>query len=86
MLTVDHCNCFIFSLRNLFTSSYTADSSYFDVSIISLTNALAGGGGGSSGNVPKGPDCLRYATRINGAFTVSSIYALCKIDLNFHCE
>ena len=46
-----------------FTLHMVAISTF--LSIISFTDALAGGGGGSSGKIPKGPDCLRYATEVD---------------------
>ena len=49
-LTVDHCNCFISACRTYLLQVYTAHSSYFDVSIISFTNALAGGGSSRAQN------------------------------------
>ena len=55
VLTNDPCLRSIRQTRQMLTYGlqvYTAHRSYFDVSIISFTNALAGGGG----------DCLHYVT------------------------
>ena len=59
MLTLDHFNCFIFPCGTYLLRVYTAHGRYFDVSILWFTTVAWGV---SSGKVPKGPDCLCYAT------------------------
>ena len=52
---------FYLCLQNFSLQVQTGHGTYFDISIISFTNALAGGGV-SNGKILEGHDCLRYAT------------------------
>ena len=59
-------HCFIFPCGTYLLQVYTAHGSYFDVSINHIIyRCFSWGGGGSSGKIPKGPDCLRYATEVD---------------------
>ena len=57
----------------------TGHGSYFDVSIISFTHTLAGGG--HKWKIPKAPYCLRYATAPQSAPNFSLLSSLIPLKL-----
>ena len=60
MLTVDHCDCFSLPAQLIYSKLKLDIALFcFYASIISVTNTLMGA---SCGTIPKGLDCLRYAT------------------------